>query len=1139
MFARCRHRSANMRAATVLLAFIPLAASAGPCDPLLTDRPSVLENTFDVRGGDRVKRSVRIPAGQAVLVIAREQNIDVTLEIVDSTKQRIALADNPIMRTGIQRAAFVTRKDEDYSVEVAGKERPDVRGRAELRVIAFERDSVVPACVQLHRMLANADADYALGQSIRAGKSTDPQVNAGKTFESAAAGYRSAIARLSQEEPSPLLGEAQHALAAALYQEIKNWVAADAAAGQAEKTYRAVNDGYGRARAQALQAAALIEIAVMPTAAGGDASKRAHETLDRARALLETVATFHARRGEGYDQARALNDIGLSYFQEVLLDDAIAAWRRALSAYEAVGESLRRAMVLQNIALAESQLGRASPALARYTEVLRLISPGDSAYLYLAVLNNSALTNRALGNLDAALRQYSDALELARAQQSVSEEARSLHGIGAVYDSIGDRDLALSFYRQALALRPPTSDSRARTASLRSIANILVAQGNASEALRMHREALQLASSPSNVARARVQIARDLGKLGQPAAALQELDEVLRQQIAGGDMERAQALLERSRLRMGEADAATVEADLRSALKTFHEFESPNDEFLAWIEVARVRRLHGAMDKAFAAVDSALALAEEVRAQSANPELRATAMQPLRPAFDLKISMLADRYFEAGDESLAKLALMTAEQARARALSDFRNLDGSDARLAPETAQRRRTLYQELATRREQLEIRLDRSGASDPRVLALRRDIAGLRQQLDRVNAEIAAASGADAASRDQERKAMELGAIPAATAVVEYWLGADDALAWVATRERLTMFRLGKTSTVNDAARAFHESLRGFGTVPAIERVKLGERLHALIIEPLAPLLTDQRTLLFAPDGALHYVPFAALRNGGSSGSRFLIETHDLAVTASIAMLLSDSTARRAVHPMKQMLLVSDPVYDRGDGRFSMERAQATTTKPPALPIALVRSGEDAGQLPRLPATAREAAAIAALLPKNEVDQFEGFTATRERFLRADLGRYRFIHIASHAVTDAEIPQLSALILSTHDREGRRLDGRVLAADFLNTQLNADVVVLSACDTALGKDVAGEGLMGLRYVVLARGAKSVISSLWQVPDVAAANTMTRFYTALLRGKLSVIAASSTAMRQMIASEYADPAFWAAFAVTVAQLSG
>jgi CHAT domain-containing protein len=140
----------------------------------------------------------------------------------------------------------------------------------------------------------------------------------------------------------------------------------------------------------------------------------------------------------------------------------------------------------------------------------------------------------------------------------------------------------------------------------------------------------------------------------------------------------------------------------------------------------------------------------------------------------------------------------------------------------------------------------------------------------------------------------------------------------------------------------------------------------------------------------------------------------------------------------------------------------------------------------------------------------------------------------VASHAVTDPEIPQLSALILSTVDRHGRRIDGRVLAADLMETELRADAVVLSACDTAMGKDISGEGLVGLRYAILARGARSVMSSFWPVSDRAAEQLMTKFYSSLLGGRVSLITASSDAMRGMRSGMFADPALWAAFAVTV-----
>src|SRR5262249_12353494 len=148
--------------------------------------------------------------------------------------------------------------------------------------------------------------------------------------------------------------------------------------------------------------------------------------------------------------------------------------------------------------------------------------------------------------------------------------------------------------------------------------------------------------------------------------------------------------------------------------------------------------------------DRALALAEAVRLQTANPELRSTLLQPLRPAFDLKISMLADQYAASAEDSpqraeLARSALVTAEQARARTLPDLQSLDVSAPGIDPSLLARRQSLYRELAARRFRLETSLDRSGTQDTRAQAIRSDIANLRQSLDQIDAQIGAASQSD----------------------------------------------------------------------------------------------------------------------------------------------------------------------------------------------------------------------------------------------------------------------------------------------------------------------------------------------------------------------------------------------------------
>ncbi len=237
--------------------------------------------------------------------------------------------------------------------------------------------------------------------------------------------------------------------------------------------------------------------------------------------------------------------------------------------------------------------------------------------------------------------------------------------------------------------------------------------------------------------------------------------------------------------------------------------------------------------------------------------------------------------------------------------------------------------------------------------------------------------------------------------------------------------------------------------------------------------------------------------------------------------------------------MLLVDDPVYDPADPRVANSSPVPADTglKADGPALALVRGGGSGAYLPRLPGAAREAAAIATLMPTDSIDRLDGFAANRERFLASALDRYRLIHVASHATTDAEIPQASALILSTVDAKGKPIDGRVLGADFMGVRLHADTVVLSACDTALGKSVAGEGLIGLQYAVLARGARSVVSSLWPAIDQVTAELMVKFYSTLLNQHSTVISAWSAASRAALEGPYADPGTWGAFMLTLSHV--
>jgi CHAT domain-containing protein len=200
-------------------------------------------------------------------------------------------------------------------------------------------------------------------------------------------------------------------------------------------------------------------------------------------------------------------------------------------------------------------------------------------------------------------------------------------------------------------------------------------------------------------------------------------------------------------------------------------------------------------------------------------------------------------------------------------------------------------------------------------------------------------------------------------------------------------------------------------------------------------------------------------------------------------------------------------------------------------AAPATLLERSSVGPRLERLLATSYEADALAALVPPDRRLIARGFEANRETILGAALEQYRFVHFATHGLVDARYPGLSALALSQFDEQGAARNGFLRLHDIYNLRLDAEVVVLSACETALGRDIRGEGLVGLTQGFMYAGARSVVASLWQAPDRATAELMTRFYRHLLHGELPPAAALRRAQSELAAERrFADPYFWSGF---------
>jgi len=362
--------------------------------------------------------------------------------------------------------------------------------------------------------------------------------------------------------------------------------------------------------------------------------------------------------------------------------------------------------------------------------------------------------------------------------------------------------------------------------------------------------------------------------------------------------------------------------------------------------------------------------------------------------------------------------------------------------------------------------------------------------------------------------------------TLLLVYRLGEPKSFLWAVSPSAVTSFELPPKREIEDAARAVYGRWKVRDLAARRDDEAAAARLSAMILGPAAGLLREQRLAVVA-DGALEYLPFAALPSLPSANTEPLLVRHEVVSlpSASVLALLREEAAGRPAPP-DRIAVVADPVFRADDPRLH-----------PAVPAPSSRTANSDpardASFDRLAWSRTEAEAIARIgAPRPALVDLD-FDANLEAVAGGKLRGYRIVHLATHGVLDSEHPALSGLVFSLVDRQGKPRPGLLRLGDIYNLSLDADLVVLSGCQTALGKQVRGEGLVGLTRGFLYAGADRVMSSLWRVQDRATAELMTRFYRALLTSHLPPPAALRSAQLSMLHDRrWSLPYDWAGFAV-------
>lgn len=869
------------------------------------------------------------------------------------------------------------------------------------------------------------------------------------------------------------------------------------------------------------------------------------------------------------------------------MQQAMVKYQEALALLKGASDPLIEAQALHGLGRLHTVFGNKPQALAYYLQALPLRRAAGDRRGEATTLNSIGATYISLKELQKALAAFKQALPVRREVGDRRGEAVTLNNIGVIYSDLGEYERAIEYYLQSLPLRRELGDQEGEVQVLYNLGNVHKRAGDVKATLDYYRQALDAARA---IEQRRgnfptPELVGDLHSLlGEHRKALDYFNQALTLARAGKRM-LSEALLVRKMAhlyhQLGELDKATE--CYRQALALIRNVNGDPNDAQSLYGLARIESERGNLSAALKYVEAALPAVESIRSKIEMEDLRASFFATNQTLYALNIDLLMRMHKQDPAKGYDAAALQVSERARARTLLELlieanaHIREGAD----PALLERERALQEKLNARAEQLR-RLPGGRTADEQRAALKNELEALKTAYQEVQAEIRKSSPRYAALAHPEplgipdirRKVLDPD-----TLLLEYAFGVERSYLWAVTTDGMSSYELPSRGEVEAKARQVYGLLtarnrRERFETPAERRARVARAdqefpeaaaaLSRMLLGPVATQLGKKR-LLIVGEGALQFIPFGALpapqaaqgRGRSAGGGRQsppadytpLVVDHEVVnlPSASSLAVLRQAVAGRKPAP-KAVAVIADPVFEETDerltsalrkGKGSGEQLAQARMIVAAEDTDVVRAAADAGaegaaaqRIPRLPFTRREAEAITALVPPAERKRLFDFAANRAAATDPDLGRYRYIHFATHGILNTKHPELSGVVLSLFDERGREQDGFLRAHEIFNLKLPAELVVLSGCRTGLGKQIRGEGLLGLTRGFMYAGAARVVVSLWDVNDEATAELMARFYGAMLGREQQRPAAALRAAQVAMWRErrWRPPYYWAAF---------
>ncbi len=903
-----------------------------------------------------------------------------------------------------------------------------------------------------------------------------------------------------------------------------------------------------------------------------DLTEKANTELLRANAngsikISETALLLHRKEGNRKGEADTLRNIGLAYVNKGDFPKAAGYIKDSLAIAEEIQDEYGIAMCLKDEGIIYFRLGELQKAEDSLTKGFKIAEKIHSKKIQTRILSGFALVYDARGDRQKQIEYNVQATKLAeeigdRLQECVlllntgaayydmnaftksydalskgtklAEEignkrlfAGGMTGLAMVHGEAGNNEAAVNVLKKAASILEDVGDKFTLTYALNELGNVSFESGDYVSALKYHERALRIrreTDDKNGVAYNLNYVGEVYYKLGDYDHAMQSLNEALTIGEANGllppmaDTYTEIAAVQYAKKEMSDA--------LKSAEKAVEIAKQIGTRATQWHGLhiqGQIYRDTGKTEEAAKVFRETVDVIESIRADFELPEEKAGYLSEKLEAYEDLIQVILkdnkiEEAFEYVQRSKARAFLDTLAEMRVE----------TSRTLQPELRNRKENVINQLVGIQSKIREEEQKENPQKAKLQQLERNRIVLEEQysdvlleIRRQNPQVAEAQYPQPTSLQQAQTMLD-----EQTILLEYFVGESSAILFAVTHDNVAVYELpgeeklsALVSQIRDVIQKPDQAFQ-LSEHSHTKFVKTSAELYAKLISPAKSLCQNKNRVVISPDGPLHYLPFECLLANSKAAESpnfaqlpYLARKYEIQYVPSVSIfsLFSARKTHSDEPERKQFLAFADPSF--GD---SSKRANS-----------LVR--EWVGTLGALPYSRPEVEGIAKLYPVNETSVFMGTQASEKNLKKLDLRQYKYLHFASHGLIDEEKPQFSALILSPDVNDDE--DGFLTVGEVFDLKLNADLVVLSACKTGLGKRIRGEGVSGLSRAFLCAGTPSVLVSLWNVYDQSTAEFMKTFYQNMEKSKLNKADALKEARLQMIeGTKYSHPYYWASF---------